>query len=190
MATLLREASHEAVICANTRAIAAQIGIRTDAVLLTQEAVAEDMSVPRQALGQQPAWSDVPFVLLVAPPSGRSGRAEASRLAFLELVPNSVVLERPLGRVSLLSTVGSALRLREKQFEMRDRLRELRDSDARFQAIANSIDPMVWTALPDGCHDYFNHRWYEYTGVPVGSTNGEGWNDMVHPRDQARAWER
>ena len=48
---------------------------------------------------------------------------------------------------------------------------------------------MIWSTLPDGFHDYYNARWYEYTGVPVGSTDGEGWNDMFHPDDQERAWE-
>lgn len=64
----------------------------------------------------------------------------------------------------------------------------LRDSEAKFRAIANSIDPMVWSTRPDGFHDYYNDRWYEFTGVPYGSTDGEGWNDMFHPDDQERAW--
>ncbi|CAN5380341.1 hypothetical protein BH10PSE1_BH10PSE1_23860 [soil metagenome] len=65
---------------------------------------------------------------------------------------------------------------------------ELADSDAKFQAIADSMPQMVWSTLPDGFHDYYNARWYEFTGVPVGSTDGEGWNDMFHPEDQKRAW--
>ncbi|MFL9839715.1 PAS domain-containing protein [Sphingomonas sp. ST-64] len=64
----------------------------------------------------------------------------------------------------------------------------LRDSEEKFRAIANSIDPMVWSTLPDGYHDYYNDRWYEFTGVPYGSTDGAGWNDMFHPDDQERAW--
>ncbi|MBX9574654.1 MAG: PAS domain-containing protein [Caulobacteraceae bacterium] len=46
---------------------------------------------------------------------------------------------------------------------------------------------MVWSTLPDGFHDYYNARWYEFTGVPAGSTDGEGWNGMFHPEDQDRA---
>jgi PAS domain S-box-containing protein len=64
----------------------------------------------------------------------------------------------------------------------------LRESETKFRAIANSIDPMVWSTLPDGYHDYYNDRWYEFTGVPYGSTDGEAWNDMFHPDDQPRAW--
>lgn len=64
----------------------------------------------------------------------------------------------------------------------------LRESEERFRAIANSIDQMIWATQPDGYHDYFNQRWYEYTGVPEGTTDGEGWNDIFHPEDQDRAW--
>lgn len=49
---------------------------------------------------------------------------------------------------------------------------------------------MVWSTLPDGSHDYYNARWYEFTGVPVGSTDGEGWAGMFHEQDQPGAWER
>ena len=63
-------------------------------------------------------------------------------------------------------------------------------SEARFRAIADSMPQMVWSALPDGFHDYYNARWYEFTGVTPGSTDGAGWNDMFHPEDQERAMAR
>lgn len=49
---------------------------------------------------------------------------------------------------------------------------------------------MVWTTLPDGFHDYYNAQWYEFTGMPQGSTDGDAWNGMFHPDDQDRAWAR
>ena len=66
--------------------------------------------------------------------------------------------------------------------------RRVRESEARFHAMADSIDQMIWSTTPDGFHDYYNRRWYEYTGVPEGSTDGEAWNGMFHPDDQERAW--
>ena len=57
-----------------------------------------------------------------------------------------------------------------------------------FAAIADAMPQMVWSTRPDGFHDYFNAGWYEFTGVPAGSTDGEGWNGIFHPEDQARAW--
>jgi PAS domain S-box-containing protein len=63
-----------------------------------------------------------------------------------------------------------------------------RASEGRYHAIANSIDQMIWSTRPDGYHDYYNDRWYEFTGVPYGSTDGDEWNGMFHPEDQVRAW--
>ncbi|WP_162789266.1 MULTISPECIES: hybrid sensor histidine kinase/response regulator [Sphingomonas] len=63
-----------------------------------------------------------------------------------------------------------------------------REEDLRLRL--NAIPQMVWSTRPDGFHDFYNDRWYEYTGTPPGSTDGEGWNDMFHPDDQERAWAR
>ncbi|SEP75584.1 PAS domain S-box-containing protein [Devosia sp. YR412] len=63
----------------------------------------------------------------------------------------------------------------------------LAESELRFRTLADTMPQMVWSTLPDGFHDYYNARWYEFTGVPVGSTDGEGWKDMFHPDDQERA---
>jgi PAS domain S-box-containing protein len=63
-------------------------------------------------------------------------------------------------------------------------------SEAKYRTLTDAMPQMVWSTLPDGSHDYYNEQWYAFTGVPHGSTDGEGWNDMFHPDDQARAWER
>jgi PAS domain S-box-containing protein len=54
----------------------------------------------------------------------------------------------------------------------------------------NAIPQMVWSTLPDGYHDFYNDRWYEFTGTPPGSTDGEEWTGMFHPEDQPLAWQR
>ena len=59
-----------------------------------------------------------------------------------------------------------------------------------FRQLADAMPQMVWSTLPDGAHDYYNAQWYAFTGVPEGSTDGEGWNGMFHPDDQERAWAR
>ncbi len=61
-------------------------------------------------------------------------------------------------------------------------------SEANFAILTNAMPQMVWSTLPNGYHDYYNDRWYEFTGVPRGSTDGEEWNGMFHPEDQERAW--
>lgn len=66
----------------------------------------------------------------------------------------------------------------------------LQSAGAAFHALADTMPQMVWSTLPDGSHDYYNARWYEFTGVPIGSTDGEGWAGMFHEEDQPEAWRR
>ncbi|MGX7896809.1 PAS domain-containing protein [Tsuneonella sp. HG222] len=79
-------------------------------------------------------------------------------------------------------------RLDRAEAELTSARNALRESDLRFRTLADAFPHMVWSTLPDGFHDYYNSRWYEYTGVPEGSTDGEAWNGMFHPDDQERAW--
>lgn len=60
-------------------------------------------------------------------------------------------------------------------------------SEDRFRVLADAMPQMVWSTRPDGYHDYFNARWYEFTGMARGATDGEAWNEVFHPDDRARA---
>jgi PAS domain S-box-containing protein len=66
----------------------------------------------------------------------------------------------------------------------------VRLSEAKFRTMTDLMPQMVWSARPDGFHDYYNDQWYRFTGVRQGSTDGEGWNDLFHPDDQPVAWEK
>ena len=66
----------------------------------------------------------------------------------------------------------------------------LKASERRLRQMADSMAHMIWVTRPDGYHEWYNRRWYEFTGVPEGSTDGEEWNGMFHPDDQGRAWAR
>lgn len=65
-----------------------------------------------------------------------------------------------------------------------DALAALRESEEQFRAIANSIDHMVWSARADGYFDYFNDRWFEYTGTHPGDSDGQGWLSLIHSDDR------
>jgi PAS domain S-box-containing protein len=60
--------------------------------------------------------------------------------------------------------------------------------DNIFRDLIDQMPQMVWSTLPDGYHDYYNRRWYEFTGVEYGSTDGDAWNGMFHPEDQPNCW--
>ncbi|MGK4006123.1 PAS domain S-box protein [Sorangium sp. So ce1036] len=62
----------------------------------------------------------------------------------------------------------------------------LRESEARFRMLADSMPLIVWTARPDGLIDYYNRRWYELTGVQEGAATGESWIAFLHDDDRQR----
>lgn len=68
--------------------------------------------------------------------------------------------------------------------------KELQESRAMLSDIVETVDQIVWSARPDGYHDFFNGRWYEFTGYPPGSTDGEAWAALFHPDDRERTFKR
>jgi len=94
----------------------------------------------------------------------------------------AVLAQAALARLDIRRAVQRA------QVQGSDARRALTDSEQRFRTLADTMPQMVWSTLADGFHDYYNARWYEFTGAPAGTTDGEGWNDVFHPDDQARAW--
>ena len=69
----------------------------------------------------------------------------------------------------------------------------LRDSEARFRALAQAIPNQVWTASPDGQLDWFNQKALDYGGLPEAALVGNGWTECVHPEDRLRIgaeWQR
>ncbi len=125
-ATLVERHGLKYVICADLAALAAAVNDTAGAVLVTEEALIRADPTPLiAALDAQPAWSDLPFILLSVQRSGPSLRGDPVRGRLPERVTNVMVLERPLGTVSLLSAVDWALAARKRQFQIRDHLAEL-----------------------------------------------------------------
>ncbi|HJP61265.1 MAG TPA: PAS domain-containing protein, partial [Gemmatimonadaceae bacterium] len=73
---------------------------------------------------------------------------------------------------------------------------ERRVRDEQFRALAESIPQLAWMANPAGDRDWFNQRWYEYTGATLQTAQGWQWQQFCHPehRDRVvdgirRAWQ-
>ncbi len=63
----------------------------------------------------------------------------------------------------------------------------------RFRFLADSMPALIWTSTPAGIADYFNARWYEYTGLDFEQSIGMGWQQAVHAQDLPECmecWER
>jgi PAS domain S-box-containing protein len=59
----------------------------------------------------------------------------------------------------------------------------LRDGVRQFRELADAMPQIVWGARPDGHFDYYNRRWYDFTGRPEGTDGDTSWADVVHPDD-------
>jgi PAS domain S-box-containing protein len=68
---------------------------------------------------------------------------------------------------------------------------QIEENEKQFEYIANFMPVMVWTTTPDGLHDWFSQRWYDFTGLTVEQSIGEGWRLPFHPDDMvltAKNW--
>ncbi|HWF46575.1 MAG TPA: sigma 54-interacting transcriptional regulator, partial [Bryobacteraceae bacterium] len=60
--------------------------------------------------------------------------------------------------------------------------------DARH--VVDAIPGLAWSSRPDGSVEFFNGRWYEYTGLSAEESLGWGWKAAVHGEDIARLLDR
>jgi PAS domain S-box-containing protein len=157
-------------------------------LFLTGEALTpEALRCLTGALAEQPAWSDIPVVVLTS--GGGGTPANAAALSALGEAGNVTLIERPVRVMTLMSAVRSALRARRHQYDVRERLEAerrakeaLAQSEQQLRTLADAIPPLAWMAEPDGHIFWYNRRWYEYTGATPAEMEGWGWQS-VHDAD-------
>ncbi len=117
----------ETLVCASLAQLGPLVSTGIGCVVLVEEALVEpDAHAFHEALHAQPAWSDLPLLLIAATESSLSALVE-------DVFPRSgnvTLLQRPLHPVTLVSAVNVALRSRQRQLEVRDLL-ALRDRDVK-----------------------------------------------------------
>ncbi len=59
----------------------------------------------------------------------------------------------------------------------------LRESEQRFQQLADAMPQLVWTANPDGMVDYYNRRHREFRGITSTAPGKWEWMPVVYPDD-------
>jgi PAS domain S-box-containing protein len=147
--SVLTQGGIEALICDGASLLISAAREPLGPLLIAEEALTpsfiEQLS---KILGDQPRWSDLPVLILAA------GGRESSRKNALDYERLSlgapVLLERPIRTMTLLSSVRAALRARQRQYEIRDTLAELKEGRERLQAVLDNLSVGVLLAKASG----------------------------------------
>jgi signal transduction histidine kinase/ActR/RegA family two-component response regulator len=127
-ADVFAEAGLTAYICRDVDDFTRELQTGAGVALIAEEALAS-AAVHRigDVLGAQPAWSDLPILVLSS--GGETTQATLAALKAVEPLGNVTLLERPVRVVTLVSAVHSALRARRWQYEVRDHLAERKHAE-------------------------------------------------------------
>ena len=107
-------------------------------------------------------------------------RRDGSRV-FIE--GGVTVLHHPDGSLRGFLKMGQDVTERRRAEEA------LRDSEARFRALASLVPVLLWRSDESGRHNSANQPWLDYTGQSLKQSQGDGWLDAVHPEDRAETHE-
>lgn len=165
---VLSKDGYQTALYPNLLALANVIGESTGVIVLTREALEVGVDAMRKSLAAQPAWSDIPFVVLQSPRHGRESRASPLPLEVI----NWIELERPVGAASLISAVATAMRSRQKQFEIKDRMDELAasqkalaESEAELRRITDALPVLIAFIDTSFRYRFANRAYFDWFGI-------------------------
>lgn len=102
------------------------------AAILTEEALHEDrLGRLRAVVGEQPSWSEVPFVVLTS--RGQADERVRLTVSLMSPLRNVTVLERPVHPSTIVTALEAALRDRRRQYEVRDAMEALHAANADLE---------------------------------------------------------
>ncbi|WP_408003369.1 response regulator [Pseudomonas mediterranea] len=137
---ILNEAGFTGLICRHLGQLCNELEHGAGLLVISSEAlVGPDLETLFQQIEQQPAWSDLPIVLLTH--HGGPEQNPAARIGMQ--LGNVTFLERPFHPVTLVSLVTTALRGRRRQYEARERLIDLSNSELRLQNTLETLEQQV-----------------------------------------------
>ena len=141
-AGMLSESKIRALICPDLDCLVRELDDDIGFVLVTEEALLRGDLRPVAAwIGEQPEWSDLPFVLLTHKGGGLERNPDAARL--LDTLGNVTFLERPFHPTTLVSLARAALRARRRQYDARARLQALQESEDRLRTANETLEARV-----------------------------------------------
>ncbi|NVH60581.1 ATP-binding protein [Pseudomonas simiae] len=137
---MLNEAGYSGIVATDLNSLCEALAQGSGLLIIAAEALrGVDLAPLLDYLHRQPAWSDLPIVLMTH--HGGSEQNGSSHLS--RLLGNVTFLERPFHPVTLISLVSTALRGRRRQYEARDRLIDLSESELRLQRTLETLEQQV-----------------------------------------------
>lgn len=64
---------------------------------------------------------------------------------------------------------------------------KIKEKEQRYKNLADSLPIIIWTADKDGNIDYYNKKWYDYTGFEGIDSRENAASKILHPDDYKRA---
>ncbi|MGZ4987123.1 MAG: sensor histidine kinase [Limisphaerales bacterium] len=95
----------------------------------------------KDLLSKQPFWSDLPITIIAT--GGNGNRDTSRRLAVFGSVGNVSILERPFRPETLVNSLQVALRSRQRQYEVRELVKALGESEGRYRDLATTLEAQV-----------------------------------------------
>nr|WP_205347604.1 ATP-binding protein [Pseudomonas allii] len=137
---MLNEAGYSGIVASDLGALCEALEDGAGLLIIAAEALrGVDLEPLLEYLHQQAAWSDLPIVLMTH--HGGSEQNGSSHLSGM--LGNVTFLERPFHPVTLISLVSAALRGRRRQYDARDRLIDLSESELRLQRTLETLEQQV-----------------------------------------------
>jgi signal transduction histidine kinase/ActR/RegA family two-component response regulator len=117
-AELLRKAGLAAQVCGSLQDLVEALAEGAAALFVAEEALfGRDLQSLQGWVRRQPAWSDLPVVVLTS--HHQDPRVVAWRQNLVLSLGNVSLLERPVHPITLTSTMQAAVRARRRQYEVR-----------------------------------------------------------------------
>lgn len=141
--SLIEKTGVACVPCANLTAVVDSLDEDIAFLLITEEAIrGADLRPLSDWLGNQPPWSDLPFLLITNQGGGPERNPIAAR--WLELLGNVSFIERPFHPTTLLSVARAAVKGRRRQHDTRRLLANLSESDERLRTALHAGRLGAW----------------------------------------------
>jgi PAS domain S-box-containing protein len=140
---------------------------------------------------QHPRFQKTAIIFISGVHLSDSDRIRGYQRGAVDYISVPVVPEVLRAKVSVFAELHRKTRQLEKlnrdlEKRVEDRTEELRESEAQFRMLANSIPQLAWMANADGSIFWYNQRWVDYTGVSSDDLYGFGWRRVIHPEHLAR----